>query len=90
MELNVQRLAELAKIEFTPEEMEDMEADIASVIEAIEPLRELELTGENDMREPVMSIDMLREDIPEKSMETALLVSQSPEGADFSLPKILE
>ncbi|MDR1563410.1 MAG: aspartyl/glutamyl-tRNA amidotransferase subunit C [Oscillospiraceae bacterium] len=88
-ENNLERLAELAKIEFLPEELARMENDMTSIIELMDSLRDVELNeafGEDE----VLRLAMLREDASLKSMETVLLVSQSPEGADFSIPKILE
>ena len=88
--MNVKEIADLAKIRFTPEELERIEKDMDSVMNLMDYMKDAELP-EKDIAEPrIIGLGMLREDIVKPSLTPQELASQSPAGDDIQIPRILE
>lgn len=88
--MDIERIAELSKIYFSPAELESMQADMTQIIALMDTLREVELPAEEDPQVRTVTLPLLRGDEPGESLDPALLLEQSPDGRDFKLPRILE
>ncbi len=90
--IDVDKIAKLAKLEFTHEEKVKLQTDLNKILEYIDLLNELEL----DNIEPLENINetenVLRKDIDEKWLtnEEALKNAPSKTGRFFKVPKVLD
>jgi aspartyl/glutamyl-tRNA(Asn/Gln) amidotransferase C subunit len=90
VDIRISRLAELSRIDFSPEELEELEGDMQSIIALMDSLRNVELPeGETDYGGET-TLPLLREDEAMESLPAALLTKSSPEGGDFRIPRIIE
>jgi aspartyl-tRNA(Asn)/glutamyl-tRNA(Gln) amidotransferase subunit C len=97
---DVLRVAELANLELTPEEMPRMARDLNAVLGYIAQLNELDTTGLPAMAqvsemlgaEPATSGQTLRPDVIKPSVDRAALMAEAPEtdGRFFKVPKVIE
>jgi len=88
--MDISKIAELAKINLSPEELVTMESDMAGLIARIDPLREARPPEDEEPCARELSISMLRADEAGESTDPKLLAAQYPGGGDFWLPRILE
>ena len=94
MEVNdalIDNLSNLARLEFSAGEKEDIKKDLRRMIEFVEKLGELDTTGVEPLLHMSPSINMLREDIPAGSVsrEEALTNAPSTDGTYFKVPKVI-
>jgi aspartyl-tRNA(Asn)/glutamyl-tRNA(Gln) amidotransferase subunit C len=95
------RVAGLANLELTAEEIPGMQRDLNAILGYVDQLNELDTTGV----EPLTQIgelvasstasapdDALRADQPRPSLDRALVMREAPEtdGAFFKVPKVIE
>ncbi|MGD0938307.1 MAG: Asp-tRNA(Asn)/Glu-tRNA(Gln) amidotransferase subunit GatC [Terracidiphilus sp.] len=93
----VERVAELAHLELTPEETPGMLNDLNAVLNNAAELNELDTTGVTPLAQ-VSELknaggeSVLRDDLLQPSLDRALVMSQAPEtdGAFFKVPKVIE
>jgi aspartyl-tRNA(Asn)/glutamyl-tRNA(Gln) amidotransferase subunit C len=89
---DVERIAELARLEIPPDDMERVRAELSSVLEFVATLSKLDLAG----YEPTTfapSGAPLRSDEPNgRRLDPATATAQAPEGEDgfFLVPPIVE
>jgi len=94
MEVNdalIDNLSNLARLEFSAEEKEDIKKDLRRMIEFVEKLGELDTTGVEPLLHMSPAINVLREDIPEGSVsrEEALANAPATDGTYFKVPKVI-
>ena len=94
MEVNdalIDNLSNLARLEFSAGEKEDIKKDLRRMIEFVEKLGELDTTGVEPLLHMSPSINVLREDIPTGSVsrEEALANAPSTDGTYFKVPKVI-
>ena len=94
MEVNdalIDNLSNLARLEFSAGEKEDIKKDLRRMIEFVEKLGELDTTGVEPLLHMSPSINVLREDIPGGSVsrEEALANAPSTDGTYFKVPKVI-
>jgi len=94
MEVNdalIDNLSNLARLEFSKEEKEDIKKDLRRMIEFVEKLGELDTTGVAPLLHMSPAINVLREDIPEGSVsrEEALANAPATDGTYFKVPKVI-
>lgn len=94
MEVNdalIDNLSNLARLEFSAGEKEDIKKDLRRMIEFVEKLGELDTTGVEPLLHMSPSINVLREDIPGGSVsrEEALTNAPSTDGTYFKVPKVI-
>jgi aspartyl-tRNA(Asn)/glutamyl-tRNA(Gln) amidotransferase subunit C len=93
----VERVAELAHLDLTPEETPHMLNDLNAILEYVAELNELDTAGV----EPLAQISelkntagagLLRSDALEPSLDRATVMSQAPETDQifFKVPKVIE
>ena len=90
MGVDLARIAQLSKLAFAPGELEAMERDMASIIELMDSLREVEFPEDEAFRGRELPLAMLRDDTARPGVSAALLTSQAPGGKDFELPRVVE
>lgn len=92
---DVERVAELANVELTPEESGRMLRDLNAILDYVAELNELDTAGV----EPLAQVSelnavatALRRDEARPSLDRAAVMSQAPEtdGAFFKVPKVIE
>jgi aspartyl-tRNA(Asn)/glutamyl-tRNA(Gln) amidotransferase subunit C len=93
----VERVAELAHLELTPEETPRMLDDLNAILDYVAELNELDTSGVAPLAQVSELLDgagsgVLREDCLQPSLDRAEVLSQAPEtdGAFFKVPKVIE
>jgi aspartyl-tRNA(Asn)/glutamyl-tRNA(Gln) amidotransferase subunit C len=94
MEVNdalIDNLSNLARLEFSTEEKEDIKKDLRRMIEFVEKLGELDTTGVEPLLHMSPAINVLREDTPGSSVsrEEALANAPATDGTYFKVPKVI-
>jgi aspartyl-tRNA(Asn)/glutamyl-tRNA(Gln) amidotransferase subunit C len=97
---DVVRVAELANLELTPEEMPRMARDLNAILGHIAQLNELDTTGVPAMAQvgevlgltPAAHGEDLRADVIVPSVDRAAVMAEAPEtdGKFFKVPKVIE
>jgi aspartyl-tRNA(Asn)/glutamyl-tRNA(Gln) amidotransferase subunit C len=95
MKLNdemVKKLAELARLEFNPEEEQMIKTDLQQMIGFVEKLNEIDTTGISPLTHISDTINSLREDEVKGSASTNEAISNAPDAIDpfFSVPKVIK
>jgi aspartyl-tRNA(Asn)/glutamyl-tRNA(Gln) amidotransferase subunit C len=92
---DVERVAELANVELTPEESGRMLRDLNAILDYVAELNELDTEGVAPLAQ-VSELNAvataLRSDEVKPSLDRAAVMSQAPEsnGAFFKVPKVIE
>ncbi len=89
---DVAGIANYARIGLTPEELESMTADLNSIIDTLQPIREFNLEGVEPTFHPIGSLsNVMREDAPATSFTQEEALSNAPkqQGGSFLIPSIL-
>lgn len=88
----IDRLADLAKLEFNAEEKEQVKTDLSRVLAYCEKLNEVDTTGVEPLIFMSESVNILREDIPggQVSRQEALKNAPSRDSDYFRVPKFME
>ncbi len=92
---DVERVAELANVELTPEETPRMLRDLNAILDYVAELNELDTEGVAPLAQvsELSSVAAaLRPDEVRPSLDRAAVMSQAPEtnGAFFKVPKVIE
>jgi aspartyl-tRNA(Asn)/glutamyl-tRNA(Gln) amidotransferase subunit C len=88
----VRKLAELARLEFTPEEEDVIKNDLQQMIGFVEKLNEIDTAGVTPLTHISNTINSLREDEVKGSVTTSSALSNGPDAIDpfFSVPKVIK
>lgn len=94
---DVERVAELAHLELSPEETPGMVADLNAVLDYVAELNELDTRGVAPLAQ-VSELEgaggqgTLRPDVVLPSLDRAVVMAEAPEtdGAFFKVPKVIE
>ncbi|HVW59893.1 MAG TPA: Asp-tRNA(Asn)/Glu-tRNA(Gln) amidotransferase subunit GatC [Puia sp.] len=94
MEVNdalIDNLSNLARLEFSAEEKENIKKDLRRMIEFVEKLGELDTTGIEPLLHMSPAINVLRDDQPAGSVsrEEALANAPATDGTYFKVPKVI-
>lgn len=94
---DVERVAELAHLELSPEETPAMVKDLDAILNYIAELNELDTTGVAPLAqvselEGAGGAGELRRDVTRPSVDRAAVMVEAPEsdGAFFKVPKVIE
>lgn len=95
MELNratTEKLAELAKLEFSHQELDSIQLDLQQMIGFIEKLNEIDTHHVTPLTHIGSEGNLLRDDVVGGSVtnETALKNAPAPEGTFFTVPKVIK
>lgn len=92
--INVAYVAELARIELTPEEQQLFQRQLETVVRYVEKIGRLELSGIEPTQYGQNLVNVFREDqtVAAESEARELFLANAPErnGYEFRLPKIVE
>jgi aspartyl-tRNA(Asn)/glutamyl-tRNA(Gln) amidotransferase subunit C len=88
----VERIAELARLRFSAEELESFAEQFQRIVEFVQVLQQLELEGVEPLTHGVEVENALREDEPRESLprEEALRNAPRHDGVFFRVPKVIE
>lgn len=94
---DVERVAELARLDLTPEESSGMLHDLSAILEYMAELNQLDTAGIAPLAgvgelQTESGIGVLREDVPAPSLDRAAVMAEAPEtdGSFFKVPKVIE
>jgi aspartyl-tRNA(Asn)/glutamyl-tRNA(Gln) amidotransferase subunit C len=92
---DVERVAELARLELEPEETGAMLHDLNAILDYVAELNELDTAGVAPLAQVTELVDAagaLRSDVVLPSLDRATVLAQAPEtdGAFFKVPKVID
>ena len=84
----VDHVARLARLELSDAESERMAAELSKVLDHIEAIRELDLSGVEPTSHVVDIVNALRADVPEPSLPREVVLAAAPEPTEtgFGVP----
>jgi aspartyl-tRNA(Asn)/glutamyl-tRNA(Gln) amidotransferase subunit C len=90
--LSIAKVARLARLKLTPDEQEQMAAQLARILDYVEMLNEVDTDDVEPMAHAVEVTNVLREDAVRESLprEAALANAPKTDGECFLVPPILE
>ncbi len=88
----VRHVATLARLSLSPEEEELHAVQLSAILEAVNQLQELDVSGVEPTSHATLAASLLREDVTRPSLppEKALANAPARVGTSFAVPKILE
>ena len=93
-EKEVRYVADLANLRLTEEEVAKFQADLDGILEHIDRLKEIDVTGVDPMAQVLFEseAETLRQDVPVPSLGSELALANAPQpGAGyFKVPKVIE
>lgn len=87
----VEHIAQLARLNLTPEEVERFSTELAAVVEFFEKLAEVDTSKVEPFRHRADSENVLREDRIKDSLTTEQALANAPEsdGKFFHVPRVI-
>ena len=87
----VKKIALLSRLEFSPEDMEEMQNSMNSILTHMEELNQYDTTGVQPTAHAVEQYNVMREDEPHVSFTNEEALSNAPDSEDgyFKVPKII-
>jgi aspartyl-tRNA(Asn)/glutamyl-tRNA(Gln) amidotransferase subunit C len=87
-----QHLAALSRLELTPAELADMQADLNKMLGYFEKLQELDTDGVPEMQRPIALVNVLRPDVPGEMFTQETVMDLAPESQDgfIRVPRTVE
>lgn len=87
----VEKLADLAKLEFTEAEKEKFIADFSKILQFVDKLQELDTEGVEPLQHIADEVNVLREDEPKQvvTKEEALKNAPEKDSDYFKVPKVI-
>lgn len=94
MELNretTRKIADLAKLEFSEKELDEIQQDLTQMIGFVEKLNEIDTTGVEPLTHITPEGNRLREDEIKGSIDNAAALMNAPSsvGPFFTVPKVI-
>jgi aspartyl-tRNA(Asn)/glutamyl-tRNA(Gln) amidotransferase subunit C len=88
----IDHLAALARLQLTPEERLDMQADLGRILGYFELLNEVDVAGVEEMQRPVTLVNVLRDDVPGPVFPRSVVEALAPEMQDgqVRVPRTVE
>ena len=92
MEMDLSRAVILARIELTPEEEQRLAPQLGEVLQYVEKLNELDVSGVEPTAHATPLSNVMREDEPRESLSQEAALRNAPKTANglFVVPKIVE
>ena len=92
MDLDLEQVVKLARIDLTPEEKERIEPQMAEILKYVEQLKELDVTDVEPTAHAVPLANVMREDVVEDSLSHDDALRNAPKKSNglFVVPKIVE
>ncbi len=91
-DLNIDRIAQLARIALTPEEKEKFSAQLADVLTNIEKLRQVDVTGVEPTAHAFPVYNVWADDVAKPGLSVEDVLRNAPEKRDnmIVVPKVVE
>lgn len=92
VEIDIARVARLARLDLPPEELESYGAQLELILEHAALVQSLPTDGVAPTSHPLPQRNVFREDVVEESLDRDEVMSQAPDREDdfFRVPQILE
>ena len=91
---DVKKVAKLARLNLSDQEIEGFRKQLGQIIEYTESLRDIPTEDIEAMAQPNHLKNVLRSDLPQKSLDRETILQQAPDADDarggFTVPRILE
>lgn len=89
---DVRKVAELARLKLTPEELQTYSAQLSKLLEYVDVLNEVDTEGVEPMAHAVEQVNIFRDDVvlPSLPREDALANAPRTNGRTFLVPQILD
>lgn len=90
--IDVPYLARLARLEVTPEEVEIFGGQLGRILDHVEQMNKLDITGIEPTAHAITVFDVIREDAVTASLPKETILGNAPRNANglFVVPKVLE
>ena len=90
--IDVSYLARLARIEITPEEAAIFGPQIGRILDHVEQMNKLDISGIEPTAHAITVFDVIREDAVTESLPKKTILENSPHNANglFVVPKVLD
>lgn len=85
------RIAELAKLKLTEEEIIKFQIELSKILEYVEQLKEIDTKEVKPLSHPISRVNIFREDKVTKSIDIEEALSNAPERTEefFKVPKVI-
>jgi aspartyl-tRNA(Asn)/glutamyl-tRNA(Gln) amidotransferase subunit C len=89
---NIEYVAHLARIKLTEEEKVKFGAQLSTILNYMEKLRELDVSGVEPTSHPMPMLNVMRPDTPERGLDHSEAMKNAPLASNdlFIVPKIVE
>ena len=89
---DVTRVAQLARLRFLPEELDQLTLELQSILQYMDKLREIDTSAIELFTQAVESSNPFREDVVTNTPNTDAMLANAPARAKtfFKVPKIIE
>ncbi len=90
--IDVPYLARLARLEITPEEAEVFSGQLGRILDYVEQMNQLDVTGIEPTAHAITVFDVIREDMVGESLPKSVILNNAPHNANglFVVPKVLD
>ena len=90
--VDVRYLAQLARLELTEEEEDLFGGQIGRILDHVEQMNRLDITGIEPTAHAITVFDVIREDAVQESLPKKTILENAPHNANglFLVPKVLE
>jgi aspartyl-tRNA(Asn)/glutamyl-tRNA(Gln) amidotransferase subunit C len=90
--IDVPYLARLARLEVTPEEVEIFGGQLGRILDHVEQMNKLDITGIEPTAHAITVFDVIREDGVTESLPKTTILENAPRSANglFVVPKVLD
>jgi len=87
----VKHVAKLARLAIPPENLEIFTEQLGHILGYVEQLKEVDVEGVEPLAHAVRLTNVLRDDVPGPTLETAVALANSPDvdGPFFKVPKVI-
>lgn len=88
----MEHLKQLARLDLTPEETQQMQGDLNTILGYFEKLNELDTEGVEEMQRPVALVNVMRDDMPGPMFthEQAMQLAVEQEDGFFKVPRTVD
>ena len=88
---DVEHIAELARLKFTDEELNDFTGQLNEILAYVEKLNELDTENVEPLSHPIEGSNVFREDVIKPSISTEEALKNAPEKDEqfFHVPKVI-
>lgn len=90
--IDVPYLARLARLEITPEEAEIFGGQLGRILDHVEQMNKLDISGIEPTAHAITVFDVIREDVVTESLPKQVILENAPHNANglFIVPKVLD